>query len=163
MRRRAGAAHDRAPSTPERPSPEFARRSAARNKVVTALAPGHAIHQDRLVRRLPVDCCTPVAGSSLGEQEAVQLERLLRALADRHRLRILNMLVRAGGAPVCVCEFTAELELPQQNVSYHLKQLVDAGVIKRERRGRYSYYRLVEDALNQIAALVALSATRAAE
>ena len=113
------------------------------------------------MRRLPVDCCTPVAGSSLGERESVELERLLRSLADRHRLRILNMLVRAA-APVCVCEFTAELELPQQNVSYHLKQLVDAGVIVRERRGRYSYYRLVEDALNQIAALVALSATRAA-
>jgi ArsR family transcriptional regulator len=113
------------------------------------------IHQDRLVRRLPVDCCTPVAGSSLGDQAAVELERLLRSLADRQRLRILNMLVRAG-APVCVCEFTAELGLPQQNVSYHLKQLVDAGVIVRERRGRYSYYSLVEGALDHVAALVAL-------
>jgi ArsR family transcriptional regulator, arsenate/arsenite/antimonite-responsive transcriptional repressor len=130
--------------------------------VVTALAPGRPIHQDQLVRRLPVDCCTPVAGSSLGDGEAVELERLLRALADRHRLRILNMLVRAGGAPICVCEFTSEFELPQQNVSYHLKQLVDAGVVARERRGRYSYYRLVENALNQIAALVALPQTQAA-
>ncbi len=66
------------------------------------------------------------------------------------------MLVRAAGAPVCVCEFTAAFELPQQNVSYHLKQLVDAGVITRERRGRYSYYALVEGALDHIAALVAL-------
>jgi DNA-binding transcriptional ArsR family regulator len=78
---------------------------------VTALAQGRLIHQDSLVRRLPVDCCTPVAGSSLGGVEAVELERLLRALADRHRLRILNMLVRAGGTPICVCEFTAEFEL----------------------------------------------------
>jgi ArsR family transcriptional regulator, arsenate/arsenite/antimonite-responsive transcriptional repressor len=130
--------------------------------LVTALAPKLLIHQDYLVRRLPVDCCTPVAGSSLGDGEAVELERLLRAVADRHRLRILNMLVRAGGAPICVCEFTAEFELPQQNISYHLKQLVDAGVIVRERRGRYSYYRLVENALNQIAALVALPHTQAA-
>jgi ArsR family transcriptional regulator, arsenate/arsenite/antimonite-responsive transcriptional repressor len=106
------------------------------------------------VRRPPVDCCTPVAGSSLGDTEAVELERLLRSVADRHRLKILNMLVRAG-APVCVCEFTAELELPQQNISYHLKQLVEAGVIVRERRGRYSYYALVDGVLNQIAALVA--------
>jgi ArsR family transcriptional regulator, arsenate/arsenite/antimonite-responsive transcriptional repressor len=114
------------------------------------------------VRRLPVDCCTPVAGSSLGEEEASELERLMRAIADRHRLRILNMLVRAGGAPICVCEFTAELELPQQNVSYHLKQLVEAGVIVRERRGRYSYYALVDGALNRIAALVAQPAEPAA-
>ena len=89
------------------------------------------------------------------------MERLLRSLADRHRLRILNMLVRAG-APVCVCEFAAELELPQQNASYHLKQLVDAGVIVRERRGRYSYYALVEGALDHVAALVALPERAAA-
>jgi ArsR family transcriptional regulator, arsenate/arsenite/antimonite-responsive transcriptional repressor len=126
--------------------------------LVTALARAWLIHQYRLVRRLPVDCCTPVAGSSLSEAGAGELERLLRAVADRHRLRILNMLVRAGGAAICVCEFTAAFELPQQNISYHLKQLVDAGVIVRERRGRYSYYRLVEGALNQIAALVALPA-----
>jgi ArsR family transcriptional regulator len=126
--------------------------------LVTALARTWLIHQDRLVRGLPVDCCTPVAGSSLSEADAGELERLLRAVADRHRLRILNMLARAGGAAICVCEFTAAFEVPQQNVSYHLKQLVDAGVIVRERRGRYSYYRLVENALNQIAALVALPA-----
>ena len=114
------------------------------------------IDKDLLVRRLPVDCCTPVAGSSLDEEGAVELERLLRSLADRHRLRILNMLVRAGREPVCVCEFTTALELPQQNVSYHLKQLADAGVITRERRGRYSYYALVDGALDHVAELVAV-------
>jgi ArsR family transcriptional regulator len=113
------------------------------------------------VRRPPVDCCTPLAGSSLDREDAVELERLLRSLADRHRLRILNMLVRAG-APVCVCEFTAELELPQQNVSYHLKQLVDAGVIARQRRGRYSYFQLVDGALDHVAELVALPERTAA-
>ena len=106
--------------------------------------------------------CTPVAAASLADAEAVELERLLRSLADRHRLRILNMLVHAAGAPICVCEFTAAFELPQQNVSYHLKQLVDAGVITRERRGRYSYYALVDGVLNQIAALVALPEPAAA-
>jgi ArsR family transcriptional regulator len=120
------------------------------------------IHQDRLVRRQPLDCCTPVAGSSLDEGAAVELERLLRSLADRHRLRILNMLVRAGREPICVCEFTAELELPQQNVSYHLKRLIDAGVITRVRRGRYSYYALVEGTLDHIAELVAVPERAAA-
>jgi ArsR family transcriptional regulator, arsenate/arsenite/antimonite-responsive transcriptional repressor len=106
------------------------------------------------VRRLPVACCTPLAGSSLPEADAVELERLLHSIADRHRLKILNMLARAG-APVCVCEFTAALDLPQQNVSYHLKQLVDAGVIGRERRGRYSYYTLADGALDHVASLIA--------
>ena len=109
-----------------------------------------------------MNCCTPVAGSSLADDDAVELERLLRSLADRHRLKILNMLVRAGGEPICVCEFTAAFELRQQNISYHLKQLVDAGVIARERRGRYSYYALVDGVLNQIAALVALPEPAAA-
>jgi ArsR family transcriptional regulator len=72
------------------------------------------------------------------------------------------MLVRAEGTPICVCEFTGELDVPQQNVSYHLKQLVDAGVIVRERRGRYSYYALANGALNHIAALVALPGEKAA-
>jgi len=72
------------------------------------------------------------------------------------------MLVRAGGAAVCVCEFTAAFELPQQNVSYHLKQLVDAGVITRERSGRYSYYALVDGVLDHIAALVSLPEAAAA-
>jgi ArsR family transcriptional regulator, arsenate/arsenite/antimonite-responsive transcriptional repressor len=114
------------------------------------------------VHRLPLACRTPVAGSALSDAGAVELERLLSSIADRHRLRILNMLVRAGGVPICVCEFTAELDLSQQNASYHLKQLVDAGVISRERRGRYSYYALVTGALSQIAALVAVPGERAA-
>jgi ArsR family transcriptional regulator, arsenate/arsenite/antimonite-responsive transcriptional repressor len=106
------------------------------------------------VRRLPLACRTPVVGSTLSDTGAAALERLLSSIADRHRLRILNMLVRARGAPICVCEFTAELGLSQQNASYHLKQLVDAGVISRQRRGRYSYYGLVDGALGQIAVLV---------
>ena len=96
-----------------------------------------------------------MVGSSLSDRDAADLERLLRSIADRHRLKILNMLARAGGAPVCVCEFTAAFDLSQQNVSYHLKQLVEAGVIERARRGRYSYYTLVDGALDHIAALVA--------
>ncbi len=110
--------------------------------------------------RLPVACCTPLAGSSLRDEDAVELERLLRSIADRHRLQILNMLVRAGSVAICVCEFTAAFDLPQQNVSYHLKQLVDAGVVVRERRGRYSYYSLLEGSLDHIAALVAGSPER---
>ncbi len=111
------------------------------------------------MHRPPVACSTPLADSSLSEGEATELERLLRAIADRHRLRMLNMLVRAG-APICVCEFTAAFDLPQQNVSYHLKQLVAAGVIARERRGRYSYYSLADGVLNHIAALVGQPAGR---
>ena len=100
---------------------------------------------------LPViECCTPLAGSSLDEDRAIELERVLKALADRHRLRIVNLLLRAGGEPVCVCEVQPLLGLSQGTVSHHLKQLVEAGVVERETRGTYSYFRLVPGALDAV-------------
>ncbi len=100
---------------------------------------------------LPViNCCTPLAGSSLTEQRAGDLEAVLKALADRHRLRIVNLLLQAGGKPVCVCEVQPLLGLAQGTVSHHLKQLVEAGVIEREARGTYSYFSLVPGALDAV-------------
>jgi len=100
---------------------------------------------------LPViDCCTPLAGSSLSDERAAELERVIKALADRHRLRIVNLLLRAGGEPVCVCEVQPLLDLSQGTVSHHLKQLVDAGIAARETRGTYSYFSLVPGALDSV-------------
>jgi len=100
---------------------------------------------------LPViSCCTPLAGSSLSEERASELEAVLKALADRHRLRIVNLLLRAGGEPVCVCEVQPLLGLSQGTVSHHLKLLVDAGVLTRETRGTYSYFSLVPGALDAV-------------
>ena len=106
---------------------------------------------------LPViECCTPLAGASLEKGRAVELERVLKALADRHRLRIVNLLLRAGGEPVCVCEVQPLLGLSQGTVSHHLKQLVEAGVIARETRGTYSYFSLVPGALEAVREVFAL-------
>jgi ArsR family transcriptional regulator len=103
------------------------------------------------VTELPViECCTPLAGSSLSDRRAVELETVLKALADRHRLRIVNLLLRAGGEPVCVCEVQPLLGLSQGTVSYHLKQLVEAGVVQRKARGTYSYFNLVPGALDAV-------------
>lgn len=101
-----------------------------------------------------LECCTPLAGSTLGEAEAEELERLFAVLADRHRLRILNVLIEAGGEPVCVCEFTATLGLPQPSVSYHLKQLTAAGLLERARRARFVYYSIAPQALERLAGLL---------
>jgi ArsR family transcriptional regulator, arsenate/arsenite/antimonite-responsive transcriptional repressor len=100
---------------------------------------------------LPViDCCTPLAGSSLGDGQAAELEAVIKALADRHRLRIVNMLLRADGEPVCVCEFQPFLDLSQGTVSHHLKVLVEAGLVEREGRGTRSYFSLVPGALDSV-------------
>ncbi len=97
-----------------------------------------------------IECCAPLAGSSLGEEGAVEMESVLKALADRHRLRIVNLLLRAGGEPVCVCEVQPLLGLSQGTVSHHLKQLVEAGLIRRESRGTYSYFSLVPGAIESV-------------
>jgi ArsR family transcriptional regulator, arsenate/arsenite/antimonite-responsive transcriptional repressor len=100
---------------------------------------------------LPViECCTPLAGTSLTEERAAEIEAVLKALADRHRLRIVNLLLRAAGEPVCVCEVQGLLGLSQGTVSHHLKQLLAAGILSRETRGTYSYFSLVPGALDSV-------------
>jgi len=97
-----------------------------------------------------IECCTPLAGSSLADDRAVELEAVLKALADWHRLKIVNLLLRADGEAVCVCEIQPLLGLTQGTVSHHLKQLLDAGLVERETRGTYSYFSLVPGALEAV-------------
>lgn len=107
------------------------------------------------MKALPLlDCCTPLAGSTLSADEAVELERLFKALADRSRLRILNCLLEADGEPVCVCEFQPLLGVSQPTVSHHLKLLVEAGLLDREKRGTFAYYRLEPGALDRVRGLL---------
>ena len=100
---------------------------------------------------LPViECCTPLAGTSLSDGQAAEIEAVMKALADRHRLKIVNLLARADGEAVCVCEVQPALGLSQGTVSYHLRQLLEAGLVERETRGTYSYFSLVPGALDSI-------------
>jgi ArsR family transcriptional regulator, arsenate/arsenite/antimonite-responsive transcriptional repressor len=108
-----------------------------------------------IVRSLPlVQCCSPLAEPALSESDAKQLERVFKALADRHRVRVLNRLLSAHGEPVCVCEFEGMLGLKQSTTSYHLKQLLDAGIVEREKRGSYAYFSIADGALQHVCALL---------
>ena len=107
------------------------------------------------MKRLPtINCCTPLAGASLSEADAVELESLFRVLADRNRLKIMNILLRAGGQAVCVCEFLDHLDLAQPTVSYHLKQLREAGLLDREKRGTFAYFQVRPEAMLRLQALL---------
>jgi ArsR family transcriptional regulator, arsenate/arsenite/antimonite-responsive transcriptional repressor len=99
-------------------------------------------------------CDSPLVRPQLSEGDAAELERVFRALGDRSRLRVVNMLAQAHGEAICVCDFQDALGLKQPTVSYHLKQLVDAGVIEREQRGRFSFYALRPGVLDRLAELV---------
>ena len=106
------------------------------------------------MKPLPViNCCTPLQGSSLTDGQAIDLERLFRVLGDRHRLKILNILL-AGGEAVCVCEFIDHLGLAQPTVGHHLKQLTDAGLLDREKRGTFVYFTGRPEAMEHLHSLV---------
>jgi ArsR family transcriptional regulator len=109
-----------------------------------------------------VQCCAPLGSAALSEGEALELEQVFKALADRHRVKILNRLLGAGGEAVCVCEFQDLLGLKQSSVSYHLKQLLDAGIVEREKRGSFAYFSLTAGALERVRALLEAPATLAA-
>ena len=100
-----------------------------------------------------IECRSPLVRSTLSPAEAVDLERLSKALAERHRVRILNLLAGAEDA-VCVCKLMPAVGLAQPTVSYHLKLLVEADLLERERRGRFAYYRLAAGSLDQLGDLV---------
>lgn len=76
--------------------------------------------------------------------------RVFKALADPHRVRIVNLLSNAPGA-VCVCDLTPELGLSQPTVSFHLKKLVQAGLLEREQRGVWAFYSVNREALGRLA------------
>ncbi len=85
-------------------------------------------------------CCEPVA-SPLPDDQVERLSGLFKALADPARLQILHILKEAT-APVCVCDFTAALELGQPTISHHLTRLKDAGLVTSEKRGVWAFYKL---------------------
>jgi ArsR family transcriptional regulator, arsenate/arsenite/antimonite-responsive transcriptional repressor len=108
-----------------------------------------------MVTELPViNCCAPIARSTLSDDDAEGLERLFRVLADRTRVKIVNVLAQADD-PVCVCDLLPALGLAQPTVSYHLKQLASAGLVERERRGTFAFYRLTDGALDRLAEVLA--------
>jgi ArsR family transcriptional regulator len=98
-----------------------------------------------------VACCSPVTGGVLDTDQAHQLARVFKALGDPTRVLLLSMIAAHDGGEACVCELTDPVGLSQPTVSHHLKQLVDAGLISREQRGKWAYYRMVEGMLSSVA------------
>jgi len=95
-------------------------------------------------------CCTSLLDAPLDERQAAELARGFAALADPARLQILSILSAAPTGEVCVCEFVGPLGKSQPTVSHHLKVLGDAGLVNGERRGKWVWYRLVDDRLAEL-------------
>lgn len=104
---------------------------------------------------LDADCCSTATTAPVLElAEAERLATSLKAVADPARLRLLSLVARGAGGEACICDLTGPVGLSQPTVSHHMKVLVEVGLLTREQRGRWAYYRLVPGALEGIAAAV---------
>jgi ArsR family transcriptional regulator len=93
------------------------------------------------------DCCSPITGGVISDDEATSLAAKFKAMGDPTRLRLLSMVAASEGGEACVCDMNAQFDLSQGTVSHHLGLLVKAGLLSRTKRGTWSYYALVPGAL----------------
>jgi ArsR family transcriptional regulator, arsenate/arsenite/antimonite-responsive transcriptional repressor len=92
----------------------------------------------------PVSCCAK-ASPRLSDDDARRYARMMKALSDETRLKILD-LVAGAGEELCACEIETFFELSQPTISHHLKILREAGIVDAEKRGPWVYYRLARGA-----------------
>jgi len=104
-----------------------------------------------LLTKDDASCCTPAVGDVIALDEAERIARTFKALGDPTRVRLLSLIGASGSGEACICDLTEPVGLSQPTVSHHMKQLVDAGLVEREQRGRWAYFRLVDGALERAA------------
>ncbi|WP_336922446.1 metalloregulator ArsR/SmtB family transcription factor [Aquipuribacter sp. SD81] len=107
----------------------------------------------------PLACCAPLVRAPLDAGTADTVARTLKAVADPARLRLLSLVAASEGQEACVCDLVDAVDLSQPTVSHHLKVLVEAGLLVREKRGVWAWFGLVPEALDDLARVLAAPAT----
>lgn len=97
-------------------------------------------------------CCASLPPPPLGADAAADLAGRLRALADPARLQLLALVLASGSA--CICDLTEPVGLSQPTVSHHMRVLVEAGLLRREKHGKWVHFTAVAEALRALGALV---------
>lgn len=95
-------------------------------------------------------CCSPLTDGVLADQDAERLARAFKALGDPTRVKLLSLIAATPTKEACICDLVDPVGLSQPTVSHHMKQLVDAGLVAREQRGRWAFYRVVEGTLTTL-------------
>lgn len=105
-------------------------------------------------------CCTPLTEGVLDERQADELAGVFKVLADPARLRLLSMVASAPAGETCACDLVGPVGRSQPTVSHHLSLLVEAGLLSREKRGRWAWYRVVPERLDGVRDALAPTPTR---
>src|SRR5690348_18392213 len=101
-----------------------------------------------------VACCSPLTSTPLSAEVAERIAPLLKAVADPVRLRLLSLVAAHDGGEACVCDLNDAFDLSQPTISHHLKVLHGAGLLDREKRGIWVYYRARTEAMTALGALM---------
>ena len=99
-------------------------------------------------------CCAPLSAQPLSAGQAEQVAPLLKALADPVRLRLMSLVASHPGGEICACDLGDSFDLSQPTISHHMKVLHDAGLVDRDKRGVWVYYRARSQALISLSALI---------
>jgi ArsR family transcriptional regulator len=99
-------------------------------------------------------CCPPLLAEPLSAEQATLVAPLLKALADPVRLRLMSLVAAHPGGEACVCDLNEAFDLTQPTISHHLKVLHEAGLLDREKRGVWVYYRARTQALASLGTLI---------
>ena len=102
-----------------------------------------------------VTCCPPLLAGRITATEAAQLATIFRVLGEPARLQLLSLIAAQPSGEVCACELVETLGLSQPTVSHHLKVMYTAGLLSKERRGTWIYYRVVSAQLGALQAVLA--------
>lgn len=100
--------------------------------------------------RLAGACCGTVTGGILHQEAVERLARSFKALSDPARVRLLSLIAATPSGEACICDLTGPLGLSQPTVSHHMRQLVEAGLVTREQRGRWAFYAVIDEALEAL-------------
>lgn len=111
----------------------------------------------RIVRKpaSSVPCCAPLSAAALPRPAAKRLAASFKALSEPARLSLLNLIQAQPGGEACVCNLVDPLGLAQPTVTHHLQVLHRAGLLHREKRGVWVYYRVAREALDALRAALA--------
>lgn len=101
-----------------------------------------------------VACCSPVTREPMSSEAAERIAPLVKAIADPVRLRLVSLVASHADGEACVCDLNDAFDLSQPTISHHLKLLHEAGLLDREKRGVWVYYRVNAAALGDLAALL---------